>query len=71
MFSKLYRWENLKDKTLAKKLRDYKYNKSENGEEYVDYDGNVYLTKDGALMPFVVVHEGIHPRESTKRRLAT
>lgn len=48
MFKKLYRWENLKDKALADKLRNYKYNKSENGEEYVDYDGNVYLTKDGA-----------------------
>lgn len=60
MFSKLYKWENLKDKALAKKLRNYKYNKSENGEEYVDYDGNVYLTKDGSQVPFVVVHEGRH-----------
>lgn len=60
MFNKLYKWKNLKDKALADKLRNYKYNKSENGEEYVDYDGNVYLTKDGAQIPFVVVHEGRH-----------
>lgn len=60
MFNKLYRWENLKDKALAKKLRNYRYNNSDNGEEYVDYDGNIYLTKDGAQMPFVVVHEGRH-----------
>lgn len=59
MFKKYTTWENLEDKKLADKLRNYPYIESENGE-YVDYDGNVYLTKKGAKIPFVVVHEGRH-----------
>lgn len=59
MFKKLTSWENLEDKELADKLRDYQYIKS-NNSDLVDYDGNVYLTKKGAKIPFVVVHEGRH-----------
>ena len=59
MFKKYTTWEDLGDKKLADKLRDYQYLNSENGE-YVDYDGNVHLTKKGAKIPFVVVHEGRH-----------
>ena len=59
MFKKYTTWEDLEDKKLADKLRDYQYLNSENGE-YVDYDGNVHLTKKGAKIPFVVVHEGRH-----------
>lgn len=59
MFKKLISWENLEDKELADKLRNYQYIKS-NNSDLVDYDGNVYLTKKGAKIPFVVVHEGRH-----------
>lgn len=66
MFKKreIIKWNNLKDKALADKLRDYKYKKSKSGDNYVDYDGNVYLTEDGAKDPFIVVHEGIHRKRA-------